>query len=62
MSFNPAISKQAQEVIFSKRSHKFTHPPVFFDIKQKLLKTTLYISAGKKFLKHLPFSGPYRIE
>ena len=31
MSFTPDISKQAQEVIFSWKSHKFTYPSVFFN-------------------------------
>ena len=28
MSFNPALSKQSQEVIFSRKSMKTTHPPL----------------------------------
>ena len=31
MSFNPAVSKQAQEVVFSRKSHKLAHPPVHFN-------------------------------
>ena len=31
MSFNPDVSKQAQEVVFSRKSHKLAHPPVFFN-------------------------------
>ena len=31
MSFNPDVSKQAQEVIFSRKSHKLAHPPVIFN-------------------------------
>ena len=31
MSFNPDISKQAQEVIFSRKAVKASHPTVFFD-------------------------------
>ena len=31
MSLNPDISKQAQEVVFSRKSHKLAHPPVFFN-------------------------------
>ena len=30
MSFNPDVSKEAQEVIFSRKSHKLAHPPVIF--------------------------------
>ena len=31
MSFNPDVSKQAQEVVFSRKSQKLAHPPVFFN-------------------------------
>ena len=31
MSFNPDLSKQAQEVIFSCKSKRLTHPPLFFN-------------------------------
>ena len=31
MSFNPDVSKQAQEVVFSHKSHKLAHPPVIFN-------------------------------
>ena len=31
MSFNPHVSKQAQEVVFSRKSHKLAHPPVIFN-------------------------------
>ena len=31
MSFNPDVSKQAQEVVFSRESHKVAHPPVLFN-------------------------------
>ena len=31
MSFNPDVSKQAQEVIFSRKSRKLAHPPVIFN-------------------------------
>ena len=29
--FNPDVSKQAQEIVFSRKSHKFAHPPVLFN-------------------------------
>ena len=29
MSFNPDVSKQAQEVVFSRKSHKLAPPPDF---------------------------------
>ena len=31
MSFNPDVSKQAQEVIFSKKNKKLFHPTVLFN-------------------------------
>ena len=31
MSFSPDVSKQTQEVVFSCKSHKLAHPPVFFN-------------------------------
>ena len=31
MSFNHDVSKQDQEVVFSCKSHKHTHPPVLFN-------------------------------
>ena len=30
MNFNPDSSRQAQEVIFSRKSKKISHPPLFF--------------------------------
>ena len=34
MSFNPDISKQAQEVIFSRKLNKTPHPPLMFNSNQ----------------------------
>ena len=31
MNFNPDPSKEAQEVIFSRRLKKISHPPLFFN-------------------------------
>ena len=31
MSFNPDPSKQAQEIIFSRKSKRSTHPPLIFN-------------------------------
>ena len=31
MSFNPEVTKQAQEVVFSRKSQKVTHPRVYFN-------------------------------
>ena len=33
MSFNPDPSKQAQEVIFTRKVKKVVHPPIFFNNK-----------------------------
>ena len=33
MSFNPDLSKQAQEVIFTRKVQKVVHPPIFFNKK-----------------------------
>ena len=35
MSFNPDVSKQVQEVVFSRKSHKLAHPPVLFNVPVK---------------------------
>ena len=43
MSFNPDPSKHAQEVIFSLKSKRPTHPPIVFknnNVSQPFLKTT----------------------
>ena len=31
MSFNPEVTKQAQEVVFSIKSQKVTHPTIYFN-------------------------------
>ena len=31
MSFNPEVTKQAQELVFSRKSQKVTHPTVYFN-------------------------------
>ena len=31
MSFNPDVSKQAEDVVFSHKSHKLAHLPVIFN-------------------------------
>ena len=33
MGFNPDLSKQAQEVIFTRQVKKVVHPPIFFNNK-----------------------------
>ena len=44
MSFTPDISKQTQEVIFSWKSRKFTHPSVFFN------NSTIVTTSNQKLL------------
>ena len=34
-SFNPDVSKQAQEVVFSRKSHKLAHPVLFDNVPVK---------------------------
>ena len=51
MSFNPDVSKQAQEVIFSRKRHKLAHPPVIFNnvpVKRCSIQKHLGIHLGEK--------------
>ena len=51
MSFNPDVSKQAQEVIFSRKSHKLAHPPVIFNnvpVKRSSIQKHLGIHTDEK--------------
>ena len=38
MSFNPDVSKQAQEVLLSRKSHKIAHLPIMFQLKDVLFR------------------------
>ena len=52
MSFNPDVSKQAQEVIFSRKKIISNHPAVFFNnlpITENLLTKHLSLLLDKKF-------------
>ena len=43
MGFNPDLSKKAQEIIFSCKSRRLTHPPFVFsnnNVSQTLFKNT----------------------
>ena len=40
MSFNPDSNKQAQEVIFTKKSKNMRHPPLIFNISKVFQSTT----------------------
>ena len=58
MSFNPEITKQAQEVVFSRKSQKVTHPTVYFNnspVTQSSSKKHLGIHLDEKlnFIHHI---------
>ena len=51
MSFNPDVSKQAQEVVFSHKSHKLADPPVIFNnvpVKRCSIQKHLVIHLDEK--------------
>ena len=51
MSFNPDVSKQAQEVFFFHKSHRLTHPPVLFNnipVKRCSIQKHLVIHLDEK--------------
>ena len=58
MSFNPDITKQAQEVIFTRKSNKTDHPTVYFNdapVEHTNCHKHLAIYLDKKlnFLQHI---------
>ena len=66
MSFNPNVSKQAQEVVFSRKSHKLAHPAVLFNnvsVKRCSIQKYLGIHLDEKlnFKHHVKekISNPY---
>ena len=55
MSFNPDPSKQAQEVIFSRKIQKTCHPSIYFN--NKSVKTSTFSKAsGTDFQQQIKFS------
>ena len=55
MSFNPDPSKQAQEVIFSRKIQKTCHPSIYFN--NKSVKTSPFSKAsGTDFQQQIKFS------
>ena len=54
MSFNPGPNKQAQEVIFTRKSKNMHHPPLMFD-KSKFFQTTTQKHLGLIIDKRLSF-------
>ena len=58
MSFNPDLKKQAQEVIFSRKSKAISHPPLVFN-NNNVIQTTsqkhlrIILDTGLSFEKHL---------
>ena len=58
MSFNPKVTKQAQEVVFSRKSQKVTHPTVYFNnstVTQSSSQKHLSIHLDEKlnFIHHI---------
>ena len=52
MSFNPDVSKQAQEIIFSKKSQKLFHPAVLFNsipVQRSTVQKHLGVYLDEKF-------------
>ena len=54
MSFNPDPKKQAQEVIFNRKSKAMSHAPLVFN-NNKLIQTTSQKHLGITFDTRLPF-------
>ena len=62
MSFNPNTNKQAQEVIFTRKSKNMCHPPLIFN-KSKVFESTtqkhlgLILDNRSSFEKYLTMAG-----
>ena len=54
MSFNPDPSKQAQEIIFSRKKMKSSHPSVYFN-NIPVSSTSVYKHLGKLLQHHFKF-------
>ena len=57
MPFNPDVSKQAQEVIFSKRAQKLFHPTVLFN-NIPVQRSTVQKHLGAYLDEKLNFNTP----
>ena len=57
MSFNPEVTKQAQDVAFSHKSHKVTHPTVYFNnspvISSSQKHLGIYLDEKLNFIHHI---------
>ena len=56
MPFNPEVTKQAQEVVFPRKSQKITHPTVYFNnspVTQSLLCQNRIILSRKALINSL---------
>ena len=58
MSFNPDITKQAQEIIFSRKKNNTSHPSLYFNntpIQRKSVQKRLVLFLDEKlsFLEHI---------
>ena len=63
MSFNPEVTKQAQEVVFSRKSQKVTHPTLYFNnspVTQSCSQQHLGIHLDEKlnFIHHIKEKFP----
>ena len=55
MSFNPDLSKQVQEVVFSRKTHKINHPKVSFN-NSPVVQSTYQKHLGQYFDEKLNLS------
>ena len=58
MSFNPGITKQAQEIIFSRKKNNTSHPSLYFDNTTMRRKSVqkylgLFLDENLSFLEHI---------
>ena len=52
LSFNPEVTKQAQEVVFSHKSQKVTHPTVYFN-NSPVTRSSSQKHLGIHFIHHI---------
>ena len=60
MSFNPDLTKQAHEIIFSRKKNATTHPPLFFNNSEIKLSSNqkhlgLTLDSKLSFNEHIFF-------